>query len=61
MTTATLYCDKCEKEQIVEINNSSDLFYIVCPVCKSEKVWIRDTGLVADWEIELGRGGCSQK
>ena len=57
---AKIWCDNCDEEIELMIESASDLFGVVCPICSSERVWIRDVERDEDedFQLELGKGGC---
>lgn len=63
MGFAKLYCDDCDSQRNVKIKYVSDLFDVMCPVCKSTNVWIEEILFpeVTNNNVELGKGGCGRQ
>jgi hypothetical protein len=58
---ARMYCEKCDKEYMTEIEFISDITW-ECEFCKSDRTWVRE--FIYDepqTEFKLnGRGGCGK-
>jgi len=61
MGKANLYCENCEQWYTIEYDYVSDLFGRKCPKCNGDETWFGEIECDRSGEIEMGRGGCSQK